>query len=154
MIVIEPDENLGDAWPLCPQCQQRRQTVCPVCSVAGEDFPFADALPAAAPLESIAADESEQQASDAEGSDGEASDAEASDGEGSEMEVLLMCPTCDEAFAPHYYRMCQQCGHDFGEGIEVDQTAGDDVNRRVVFVFVAIVLLVLALSAFFAFVLR
>ena len=38
-------------------------------------------------------------------------------------EVLLLCPTCDEAFAPKFYRRCPGCGFDFGSGIDVDTSA-------------------------------
>lgn len=133
MIDIEPEEDLWD-WPVCPECQQRRQTVCPVCKVAGDDFPLGDSLPTPAPLESTSPSEPTTEAD--------------------EPEILLMCETCDEAFLPRHYRLCEKCGHDFGEGIEVDGTAGEDLNSRVVFVLVAMVLLIAALSAFFAFVLR
>ena len=30
------------------------------------------------------------------------------------VEILLVCPQCDEAFAPRFYRHCPQCGHDEG----------------------------------------
>ena len=33
----------GVAWPVCPQCGQRRTTRCPVCETAGSDFPPSDA---------------------------------------------------------------------------------------------------------------
>ncbi|HTN74504.1 MAG TPA: hypothetical protein VL096_04630, partial [Pirellulaceae bacterium] len=35
--------------------------------------------------------------------------------------IMVTCPTCDEAFHPQFYRLCEQCGHDFGDGIAVRQ---------------------------------
>jgi hypothetical protein len=35
--------------------------------------------------------------------------------------VLLVCQSCDDHFLPEWYRLCPRCGHDFGDGIEVDQ---------------------------------
>lgn len=78
-------------WPTCPQCGRRRMTACPICQTASAEFPAAEYAPAAA-------DESPNEA----------------------RQPLLMCPTCDEAFTPRYYRRCELCGHQFGGGNEAD----------------------------------
>jgi hypothetical protein len=33
-------------------------------------------------------------------------------------QVLLFCDSCDDHFRPQFFRTCQNCGHDFGSGIE------------------------------------
>jgi putative signal transducing protein len=38
--------------------------------------------------------------------------------------VLLYCATCDDHFLPEWFRLCPSCGHDFGEGVEVERPAG------------------------------
>ncbi len=68
--------------------------------------------------------------------------------------VLLLCSTCDEPFLPRFYRSCQECGFDFGEGIESDEAGSEELNSRVVFVIGAVVLSLVALLIFFGFVLR
>jgi predicted RNA-binding Zn-ribbon protein involved in translation (DUF1610 family) len=37
-------------------------------------------------------------------------------------EVLLKCNTCDDVFSPQWYRLCPQCGHDYGQGIDVAES--------------------------------
>jgi hypothetical protein len=32
-----------------------------------------------------------------------------------------MCPQCDEAFQPQFYRVCPACGCDAEEGLQVEQ---------------------------------
>jgi len=34
--------EVWSAWPICPQCGERRAARCPVCSLSGTDFPLAD----------------------------------------------------------------------------------------------------------------
>ena len=34
---------------------------------------------------------------------------------------LFLCPSCDEPITPGWYRLCAQCGHDYGEGMEVEK---------------------------------
>ncbi len=76
-------------WPTCPSCNRRRQTVCPVCGVAGDGFPLADYLAPPEPLRgSRQADKPPLRVEE--------------DG----LEVLLICPQCDEAFPPSFYRYC------------------------------------------------
>jgi hypothetical protein len=34
--------------------------------------------------------------------------------------ALLVCEACDDHFVPQWYRLCHQCGYDYGEGLELD----------------------------------
>jgi len=114
--VVPGAETVTDEWPTCPGCGNRRQTVCPVCEVAGTDFPPAEYNVELAPVQSSAPCGSCAQCSPAEAGEEAKEEPKADDGE--ELPVLLMCATCDEAFQPRYYRLCAWCGHDHGEGIE------------------------------------
>ena len=130
----QPDDNPDDSlprepelgtprwqWPCCPQCSRRRQARCPTCDLGSDDFPLADYLPG---LETEAV-------------------------ENPPSGLLLMCPTCDEAFAPQFYRYCQQCGHDFGGGVVPDATEADALTGRAAVVLFALVLLALAMLVYF-----
>jgi hypothetical protein len=37
-----------------------------------------------------------------------------------EASPWVACPTCDEVFAASFVRRCVWCGHDFGNGVDVD----------------------------------
>ncbi len=67
--------------------------------------------------------------------------------------VLLLCSTCDEPFLPQFYRECTECGFDFGEGIESDEPAPEELNGRVLLVIGAVVLSLVGLLIFFSVVL-
>jgi len=45
--------------------------------------------------------------------------------------ILLACPACDDLFQPKFYRLCAQCGHDFGGGISIAPGRSTDDTRRV-----------------------
>jgi hypothetical protein len=140
---IEGDEAHWDAWPCCPQCGQRRQTRCPTCELGGQDFPLADCLPAAENLPAAAS----LPASDACGGCGcRASGWEAA-------EVLLVCTGCQDVFAPEFYRVCPQCGHDFGEGL-VARDAEDprEFSGRVLWTVFGMLVVVAIALAYFAYV--
>ena len=131
------DVPLGDErwcdWPRCPQCGRRRPTVCPTCELGGDDFVLAEFIPAAAPLESTRPD----------------TEAAELDGSHAADSVLLMCPVCDEAFAPRFYRLCPDCGHDFGDGVEIPPDGADVLSGRAVLVLIALALLTLAALGYF-----
>jgi hypothetical protein len=118
-------------WPGCPHCETRRQTFCPICDVSGSSFPIADFNAAAKRLDTA----------------GNAV-TEITDG------VLLMCETCDEAFAPKFYRRCAQCGHEFADGIDVDPTATIAINNRVVVAAMILAGIAIGLFAYFQWVLN
>jgi hypothetical protein len=45
--------------------------------------------------------------------------------------VLLVCETCDDHFRPDFFRQCHRCGHDYGDGFEVErQWAPIELNAR------------------------
>lgn len=99
-----------EAWPTCPQCGKRRQTVCPVCETAGSDFPLADAIAG-------------------EGDEEHDHDSDFSEEVGDPLgRPRLVCPVCDEPFIPLYLRSCEWCNYDFGHGIEPPETVQEDIE--------------------------
>jgi len=123
------EEAIDFDWPVCPRCDKRRQAVCDVCATAGSDFPLAEFQGALAPSGSVT--DAEQEADQA--------------------EPLLMCPNCDEAFTPRYYRICAWCDHDFQSGIELAGPSSrqrEPVNHRTQ---LAIILLLLGAAAALAY---
>jgi hypothetical protein len=124
-ILINRNSGNWTAWPTCPQCQARRQARCTVCSTKGTDFRLADFDESDDPEEVV-----------------------------EETDVLLLCSTCDEPFTPEFYRKCAECGSDFGQGIEEPEDVPEELNNRVLAVIVGVVLLLVALLAFFTVVLR
>ena len=52
--------------------------------------------------------------------------------------VMFVCPTCDEAFVPRFFRRCRPCGHDFGSGPDMEP-ADEPTNYRVVFAVLALI---------------
>ncbi len=123
--MISTNSGNWGAWPTCPKCHARRDVQCSVCSARSTDFRLADF-----------------------------DEAEDPDEVADEMDVLLLCSTCDEPFTPTFYRTCAECGFDFGEGIEVPEAVREELNSRVVFVFIGMAILLVGLFAFFALVLR
>jgi hypothetical protein len=55
--------------------------------------------------------------------------------------VLLICDACDDHFRPEFFRLCHQCGHDYGNGISVEAPSDpvDDSSRA--WIVLAIILL-------------
>jgi hypothetical protein len=92
-----PSEYAGDpqndicAWPVCPECGRRRQTVCPICETLGDDFPLADANYGAA--------------AHARGENGSSANG-----------LTVLCHICDEPFTPEFFRRCSGCGHQYPDG--------------------------------------
>lgn len=105
------------AWPPCPGCGRPRQTVCPACGTAGNQFPLAEyqALP------NQPRDTRNPAAS-------RGSSVSKESGAGA---VLLMCPRCDEAFRPRFYRICPACGDDAGSGWEPPGSEREPIPPRV-----------------------
>ena len=169
----DPEPPVWADWPCCPRCRAPRETVCPTCNVPRADFPLADPVPAAEFLPALdAVDESPDRqrrggeccggggalvcSSDRDeatpGDDDAAADAlppaSSSPGSGEGPAVLLVCPTCDEAFSPRFYRWCENCGYDFGYGREGGPPEEPAANYRVVLALVALVALLGGLWAY------
>ncbi len=126
-------------WPVCPACGQRRQTECPVCGAAGDDFSRAEANAA---LLASAQDKLPEQ---------ETSEEKALP---ASKRPWLLCPTCDEVFQPQYERQCA-CGHDFGDGREESiAPARDRLDRRFLWLLVGLVVAGIAALLYFALILR
>ena len=115
-------------WPCCPACGRRRQTRCPTCDIGGDDFSLAEYLPTLEPPATLESQETLPPIP---------------------QDLLLMCPACDEAFSPAFYRHCQQCGYDFGQGLVLDATEGDDLTGRALIVLAGLVGLAVAIMAYF-----
>jgi hypothetical protein len=71
-----------------------------------------------------------------------------------EETVLLMCTTCDEAFAPVFYPRCQRCGHAFVHTAEEQTKLLNEWPPRVLFTAIAILLLGWGLFLYFWLILR
>jgi hypothetical protein len=128
-------ETSDEGWPRCPSCQRRRLTRCPVCETAGTDFaegffPYGSEDP-----------------------DEDAADAGAGT-IGTRETFLVICPVCDEPFAPRHPRRCEWCGYGFADGWET-QTRPTfeplDLNPRVLVTIAGLLLTVLAMVLFFAY---
>jgi len=65
--------------------------------------------------------------------------------------VLLKCEDCDDLIQPQWYRRCAACGHDFGEGIDVDPAhhASADGSGSLAVVAAVLAAAALALAAYF-----
>jgi len=117
-----------DAWPTCPDCSRRRRTSCPVCETAGTDFARAF-MPG--PPEGYAAPA------------------------GASEKLLVICPLCDEPFAPEFSARCEWCGHKFADGRELPPASQPlEVNARVWFVVAGLALVATAVTAFFFYIAR
>ncbi len=86
------------------------------------------------------------------------------DAEGAKS-TMVICPTCDEVFAPRHPARCEWCGHRFADGYELPvrvastrtsmQTIlAEQLNARSIFLLLAITGGGIALVAWFAYVLR
>ncbi len=127
----DSDEHCDDHWadwPACPQCHRRRQTVCPVCETAGSDLPLADAnhdglAPLLGPNKDV----------------------------GDASRPLVICTTCDEPFAPTFYRVCQWCGHEFPDGLAPPppEPPAERLSGRTMAVILALAALLAAIGAYF-----
>ncbi len=115
-LVVGDEDLRWSKWPACPDCDRRRQAVCPVCETAGNDVPLAEFLAPTAPARSTRV--SHQNDYDPE----------------TDETVLLMCQNCDESFRPRFYRHCENCSHDFGFGVVIETQPGAEFNPRILLV--------------------
>lgn len=125
------DEKYWSEWPRCAGCTRPRQTVCPTCGQAGNRFPLAEYQAIAAPQH---------------GTRGADRDASAGD---PAQEVLLLCPRCDEAFHPRFYRVCPECGTSAGDGIELAERSTEHLSSRVLLAIYALIAVAALLLLYF-----
>lgn len=121
-------------WPACPHCNATRRAVCPICETSGTEFPLAEWIPAA-PLIQLG------------GVDGD-------DDVIGTPPLMLMCTTCDEAFAPNFYERCEHCGYDFQSGVVIEDAVPAVLNGRMLVVLAGLGVVLLALFIFFAIITR
>ncbi len=129
----DDDLESWDEWPVCPNCDSVRRAVCPICETSGTTFPLAEWIPAA-PLIQLGGVDGEDEVIGA--------------------PLMLMCTTCDEAFAPNFYERCEHCGYDFESGVVIETPEPGEVNVRMLVVMAVLVIVTVGLMAFFGFVLR
>jgi hypothetical protein len=143
------DPDTIDAWPLCPECAERRHTMCRICCTAGTDFPPADHEV----VEMVAVHELD------EGSGARSPEPDSPEPDSPETSLpetvervlrMLMCSTCDEPFEPSYARTCEWCGHDFGEGYEIVVRHVEPLSPRTIAVGVALIAAMIGLMVYFA----
>lgn len=149
--MIDPpaDAVIIDAWPSCPSCSKGRQAVCPYCQTAGSRF--------------LAADEPPQLNDNSSNNGTRLRDADPlaiidiNEARDTPTGPAVICPTCDEPFEPRYLRVCEWCGHDFGEGVAMsrpEQPPMDPMDGRLVVFVAALTTFVVAVLWYFAYVLR
>jgi hypothetical protein len=68
--------------------------------------------------------------------------------------VMLMCADCDDHFLPEMFRRCHHCGHDYGDGYEVEPVAPavDTANYRVWLIIAGLIVGTALLLGYFAFI--
>ncbi|MFO7906023.1 MAG: hypothetical protein ACQESR_17300 [Planctomycetota bacterium] len=128
------EDRVWKNWPTCRQCGRRRQTICPTCGVAGNQFLLAEYQVPGAPRR----DTRNRQHEDSPSSEPASS-------------VLLLCPRCDEAFSPRFYRLCPACGGDAGEGIRANEGTREPLSNRVLLVIYGLVGLTTLILLYFWF---
>ena len=161
-------------WPCCPSCAKRRQTYCRTCDLAGDDFSLAEYIPTSEPIGASGSDteDTDTTVAPSQGCCGGGScggsasssdsddrqDSAVPDGESelalganatAALPVLLFCPACSEAFSPVFYRLCAQCGYDFGEGREIELPRQSEMNNRVLIALLVLGGLAVGLFAYF-----
>jgi hypothetical protein len=64
---------------------------------------------------------------------------------------LFLCPSCDDAITPEWYRLCARCGHDFGTGLQIQQPppARIELSLRIVIALAALLSLTVAVVGYF-----
>ena len=113
--------------------------MCRICCTAGTDF-----LPADHEVVEIVA------VHDLDGDDGVDSPEPSLPDTVERVVRMLMCSTCDEPFEPSYARLCEWCGHDFGEGYEIVVRHTEPLAPRTIAVGVALLAGMIGLMIYFA----
>lgn len=127
----DPPEFAGWVdWPQCPICGSRRQARCPTCAFPGADFPLAD-------YQEVGWQPLARQA-----------DFSWGDREG-DAAVLLLCPSCDEAFRPHFYDRCAACGYEYDDGVRLEDPDRENLSPRILWAGAGVVAAMAALLIYF-----
>jgi hypothetical protein len=106
--------------------------------VAGVDFPCAEYQAAPAPLQPTRAGSEAHPVHETPPCD----------------RPLLCCMTCDEIFVPRFYRRCQNCGHDFGEGIDLETAPQEQLTPQFFLLLAGMLLTLGGLLVYFWWILR
>jgi hypothetical protein len=117
---IDQVESEWDGWPRCPGCGEKRQTICPICQTAGNDFEKGH-LP-----EEVNASDIVEELTSYEHDDHREGEKPV------HSNIILLCHGCDEPFAPRFYDHCEHCAQEFPDGRSTDFTILDD-SRPVAF---------------------
>jgi len=131
---IDDELESWDEWPACPNCASLRQAVCPICETSGTEFPLAEWIPSA-PLIQLGGLDDEPEVIGS-------------------PPLMLMCTTCDEAFAPNFYERCEHCGYDFESGVVIETAEPEELNVRMLAVLAILAAVTIGMMVFFSFVLR
>lgn len=73
--------------------------------------------------------------------------------------LQVVCPTCDEPFRPRFYKLCEHCGYEFDDGVELPrptrsvEEVGADLTRVWV-VIGGMLLLFVGIAGYFAWIMR
>ena len=150
------DEDILDEWPRCPECDARRSTRCPVCSTAGTEFPSVDMGFDWIPQPGDLATTTGCHCGPGGCTSGDPGPEPVSPDHEAAPPTMLTCTTCDEPFVPGYPRLCEWCGHDFGNGFEVEVSEGppEPIGNRPVLVMIALGLLLSVLIGYFMFAIK
>ncbi len=141
-------DRMWEDWPACTQCGRPRQTVCPTCGQAGNCLPLAGYQAAAEPqrnsrIPPVHPDSLQQ-----------TDPTPDTDVPQRPQHPLLLCPRCDEAFAPRFYRICPACGCDAGSGLELQSLVSEHASNSVLLAVYGLVAVGGALLLYFWFLFR
>ena len=146
------EQRIWNDWPACPQCGRPRQTVCPTCGGAGNQFPLADYQGVGEPQRrSRELEQQRELDSHVESRESRLEESAPSDLATSQpmCRELLLCPRCDEVFKPQFYRICPACGDDAGEGMEDAYQVHEQVGSRVLLAVYGLVAIAVLLLTYF-----
>lgn len=134
------DGNILDEWPRCPECDARRSTQCRICATAGTEFPPVDMGFDWVPQPGDIAGMTDCHCGPKGCTPGDPEAEQPPPDDEASAPTMLMCTMCDEPFVPAYPRLCEWCGHDFGDGFEVELPAGptEPIGHRPVLVMIGL----------------
>jgi len=161
--MFEEDGIHKETSPRCPECNTPRQTSCPICGTTGTEFLKADhdLVLTDQPLSDTPIQPCENGCGGCPSQDPSEISIPGPDethqAESNTVTTLLMCPVCDEPFAPGYRRRCTSCKYEFEDGTEVDlirEEPPEQVNNRVVLTIAGLALVIISLITYLAYIVR